>query len=63
MGDEDAFRKRIQADPRDDLTRQVFADWLDERDRHEEAAAQRNWRESVRWMKEFVAQDGIGEYP
>ena len=61
MADEDAFRKRIQADPEDDTLRGVFADWLDERDRHEEATAQRDWRKSVAWLRTFVAQDGIGD--
>jgi uncharacterized protein (TIGR02996 family) len=61
VSDEDAFRKGIQATPEDDTLRGAFADWLDERDRHEEATAQRNWRKSVAWLKKFVGRDGIGD--
>jgi len=61
VADEESFRRSIQADPEDDATRRVFADWLDERDRSEEAAAQRDWKESVGWLREFVAEDGIGD--
>lgn len=58
VNDEDAFRQQIQATPDDDTLRAVFADWLEERGRTDEAAAQRNWKKSVKWLKKFVAEDG-----
>ncbi len=32
MPDQDGFLSAIRADPADDTTRLVYADWLDERD-------------------------------
>ena len=32
MSEEDAFLAGIRAEPKDDLRRLVYADWLDERD-------------------------------
>lgn len=43
MTDREKFEARIKADPRDDGTRKVFADWLDENGDHEEAVRQRDW--------------------
>ena len=37
MFDEDAFLAAIKASPRDDAPRLVYADWLDEQGRHEQA--------------------------
>ena len=61
MIDEDTFRQQIQATPDDNTLRGAFADWLDERDRGDEAKDQRNWKKSVQWLKKFVAEDGIGD--
>lgn len=37
MSDEEAFLAAIAADPADDARRLVYADWLDEQDRHDQA--------------------------
>lgn len=41
MSEEDAFRAALAERPDDETARLVYADWLDERDRHEEAARHR----------------------
>lgn len=38
-----AFERAIEEDPEDLETRQVFADWLEERGFDDEARAQREW--------------------
>lgn len=48
MTDEDAFRAAIRAAPDDDAPKLVFADWLDERERHKEAA---DLRREVDWRR------------
>ena len=41
MSEESAFLATLEASPNDATTRLVYADWLDERDRHIDAALQR----------------------
>jgi uncharacterized protein (TIGR02996 family) len=60
--DETAFRAAIDAAPLDAAPWHVFADWLDEQGREEEAAAARAWtpvRLAARqWLTEFAARCG-----
>lgn len=56
-----AFLNAIEAGPWDDeLTRGVFADWLDDRGEHEEADRQRQWVPSSRWLRELAARHYTG---
>lgn len=50
MTDEDAFLAAIEANLSDTLVRGVFADWLDEAGRHDEAAAWRATADRVPWQ-------------
>lgn len=63
MGEEEAFWQSIGVDPFDQLPRLVFADWLEERSRYDEAAALRATAdrspksfppERVGWVKRSV---------
>jgi uncharacterized protein (TIGR02996 family) len=62
--DDDAFRSAIAANRFDVGLRQVYADWLDENDRPEEAAYQRRWTPEVGaaedWLHEFAEKSGLG---
>lgn len=58
--DEQAFLAAIAADRGDLGLRGVFADWLDEHGRHEEADYQRRWDDSVRWAEDWLAEFGHG---
>jgi uncharacterized protein (TIGR02996 family) len=58
--DEQAFRKAMEANPNDEGLKKVFADWLDEHDRPEEATWYRAWtaqaaQESMKWFEEFAS--------
>lgn len=68
-----AFKDYLKANPDDDATRLVFADWLEDHDEPEAADAQRRWKASYAWMAEFserigpriatwVRADGGGEW-
>ena len=63
MSDEQAFRAAIAASPDDIGLRRVFADWLDENDRPEEAAYQRRWTPEVgnaeSWLAAFAVEAGL----
>lgn len=58
--EETAFRRAIAAAPADEAPRKVFADWLDEHDRPEEAAWYRTWTTAAaaaarEWLTAFAA--------
>lgn len=69
----DGFRAAIDADPTDFTTSAVYADWLDEHDRPEEANFMRQrqslYADAVKWMTEFsetempVDENGDDYYP
>lgn len=54
----EAFEEALRKDHYDEVTRMVFADWLDENGFDDEATAQRKWtrekQESEDWLREFV---------
>ena len=52
--DEKAFLAAIDANPEDEAVRGIYADWLDERDRPEEAERQRKHLEAVRFLGKFT---------
>ena len=54
--DEQAFLAAIEANPEDDAIRGIFADWLDEHDRPEDANRQRKWKSSDRWLRDYAEQ-------
>lgn len=59
----EAFEDVIKADRYDQVTRLVFADWLEEHGLDDEAAEQRrmaspDWVEAARWMEEYVKSIG-----
>jgi uncharacterized protein (TIGR02996 family) len=57
-----AFLKAIESGPWDDeVTRLVYADWLDEQGEHEEADRQRKHLPSERWLRVF-AKEHFGDY-
>lgn len=57
--DETAFLKAIDAAHwEDDFPRFVYADWLDEHGRPEEAVRQRTYKASRRWLTELAVQCG-----
>jgi uncharacterized protein (TIGR02996 family) len=57
-----AFLKAIESGPWDDeVTRFVYADWLDEHGEHEEADRQRKHVASERWLRAF-AKKHFGDY-
>jgi uncharacterized protein (TIGR02996 family) len=57
--DEKAFLNAIAAAPDDEAPRLVYADWLDERDRGEEATRQRRFLASDRWLREFAIKHHV----
>jgi uncharacterized protein (TIGR02996 family) len=66
--DERAFLKAIAAAPTDEAPHKVYADWLDEHDRPEEADWHRLWtpkaaRAAQKWFQKFAAEhsDDLGE--
>lgn len=59
-----AFVQAIEENPYDEVTRKVFADWLDDHDEPEEADRQRTWTakqydESKKWLEEFAECVGL----
>ena len=55
MSDEEkAFIASCEANPVDEAPRLVFADWLDEHDRPEDAQRQRQWVAAYRFLMPFV---------
>ena len=63
MDERQAFLKAIEEGPWDDeVTRFVYADWLDEHGEHEEADRQRKHVASERWLralaKKYFGDDG-----
>ncbi|HKB01074.1 MAG TPA: TIGR02996 domain-containing protein [Gemmataceae bacterium] len=66
--DERAFLAAIEAAPADEAPHKVYADWLDEHDRPEEADWHRLWtpkaaHKARKWFEEFAAEhsDDYGE--
>lgn len=60
---EKQFTIAIKKDPYDSDTRKVFADYLEDHDRPEEADFQRycareEWKEARRWMEDFASRCG-----
>jgi uncharacterized protein (TIGR02996 family) len=68
-GDERAFLAAIEAAPTDEAPHKVYADWLDEHDRPEEADWHRLWtpkaaRAARKWFQKFAAEhseEGLDE--
>lgn len=54
--DEQAFLNLIEANPDDRAPRLVYADYLDEHDRPEEANRQRQWHDSREWLKDYAVR-------
>ena len=60
-GDERALLAAIEAAPNDEAPHKVYADWLDEHDRPEEADWHRRWtakgaRAARAWFRKFAAE-------
>lgn len=62
MSERDAFVKVLTENEDDDVTRLVFADWLDEHDEPEEADRMRRWRASKEWMLDWVRSVNYGKW-
>lgn len=69
MTDREKFEAAIDEDPLDDVTRKVYADWLDENGFPDEAIRQRDWeavkKASMEWIEDFasgIASDDGGSY-
>lgn len=61
MDDRQAFLAAIAAGPWDDeLTRQVYADWLDDQSECEEADRQRKVVPAERWLRAFAKKHQLG---
>jgi len=62
MNQRDAFVAALDADPYDEVTHKVFADWLDEHDEPELACLHRSWtkewQEAKDWITRFAARGG-----
>jgi uncharacterized protein (TIGR02996 family) len=57
MDERQAFLKAIESGPWDDeVTRCVYADWLDEHSEYEEADRQRKYVASERWLRAFAKE-------
>jgi uncharacterized protein (TIGR02996 family) len=54
MTDEQAFLAALAAAPDDEAPHKVFADWLDEQGRPEEAAYHRRWTKAVRDAEDWL---------
>jgi uncharacterized protein (TIGR02996 family) len=62
MDERQAFLKAIEEGPWDDeVTRFVYADWLDEHGEYEEANRQRKHVASERWLR-ALAKKNFGDY-
>jgi uncharacterized protein (TIGR02996 family) len=57
--DDDAFKAKIAADPTDPAPRLVYADWLDEQSRHEEARVQRAASKVRVFADRFARESGV----
>jgi uncharacterized protein (TIGR02996 family) len=57
---QEVFLKGIEADPLDEGLRGVYADWLDEHDRPEEAQRQREWVKAFRHVVRVMADLSSG---
>lgn len=55
-----AFEQALRQDEDDDITRMVFADWLDEHDMPEEADRMRRWRSSKTWLENWCRSVNYG---
>lgn len=47
---QEEFKQRLYAQPDDQNTRLIYADWLDDNGQHEEAQRQRQWQASKQWL-------------
>ena len=56
MDHEKHFLELLDANEDDNDTRVIYADWLDEAGRYEEAQRQRAWPAAKAWMVEAVEQ-------
>ena len=61
MSDETAFLRAIESAPDDEAPHKVYADWLDEHDRPEEADWHRAWTTAAakaarRWFRDFASR-------
>lgn len=56
------FEKILAENKDDDLTRSIFADWLDENDEPEEADRMRRWRASKEWLLDWVCSINYRKY-
>ncbi len=54
--DEQQFNDAIAANPMDQATRLIYADWLDEQGRSDEADRQRQWVPAVTFLAEFTGE-------
>lgn len=61
MTDRETFLAALAANEDDEITRAVYADWLDENGEHEEAERQRKWPAAKKWLVEFAAEHNRGE--
>jgi uncharacterized protein (TIGR02996 family) len=52
----DAFLKALAENEDDNVTRSVYADWLDENGEHEEAERQRKWPAAKAWLVKFCEE-------
>jgi uncharacterized protein (TIGR02996 family) len=53
-----AFERALEADPDDEATRMVFADFLDEQGDHEESDRHRRWKAAKAWLVDFAERCG-----
>lgn len=60
------FEARLAADPYDETTHKVFADWLEEHGLDDEAAWQRSWtaerQRAEEWLREFAGRCGTANW-
>ena len=59
--DQSTFLKAIEAEPMNEGLRGVYADWLDEHDRPEEAARQREWVKAYQYVTTTMQELSEGE--
>lgn len=58
MNEQQGFLDAIKQNPRDFVTRKIYADWLDEHDFPEEAQKQRNWNDEKQDAYEWIGNFG-----
>ncbi len=56
MGERDAFLKALAENEDDNLTRSVYADWLDDHGEYDEAERQRQWPAAKAWLVRFCRE-------